>query len=129
MYYPSTATYSEMGPDVSDDNNLAVALPVEVQYPISTGAARFRDVDDDDLRVRAFIEVQKNRSTLQKTTSHVKLFQAFLRTKNETQDLHQMPPQKLILACSLFLLKNHRPHNPLLVLIKLQKTQNMNRVH
>ena len=74
MYYPSTATDSEMGPDVSDDNNLA--LPVEVQSPISTGAARFRDVDDDDLR--AFIEVQKNRSTLHKTTSHVKLYHAFL---------------------------------------------------
>ena len=56
-----------MGPDVSDANNLA--LPVEVQSPISTGAARFRDVDDDDLR--AFIEVQKNRSTLQKTSCQI----------------------------------------------------------
>ena len=102
MYYPSTATDSEMGPD---DNNLA--LPVEVQSPISTGAARFRDVDDDDLR--AFTEAQKNRATLQKTISHVKLFPAFLRTKNETQDLHQTSSQKLDNYLGLFFIYVKKP--------------------
>ena len=74
LYYPSTATYYEMG---NDDNNLA--LPVEVQSPISTGAARFRDVADDDLR--ASIEVQKNGVTLKKKQVMSTYFKPFFEPK------------------------------------------------